>query len=95
MQRCYKCQKELKLPEPMSPAAACPSCAAPLHCCFNCRAYSPAAFQQCLTPGLPLRRDKRSANDCPSFTYRTFHDQRKDSVQETTLRKWDNLFKDL
>lgn len=95
MQRCYKCQKEIKLPESLTWEAACPNCAAPLHCCLNCRSYSPAAFQQCLAPGLPMRRDKKSANDCPAFTFRAFHAQRKDSVQETSLRKWDDLFKNL
>lgn len=95
MQRCYKCQKEIKLPESLTWEAACPNCAAPLHCCFNCRSYSPAAFQQCLAPGLPMRQDKKSANDCPAFTFRAFHAQRKDSVQETSLRKWDDLFKNL
>jgi hypothetical protein len=95
MQRCFKCQKEIKLPDPMTQEAVCPNCATPLHCCFNCRSYSPGAFQQCLVADLPLRRDKRSANDCPSFTYRTFHDQRKDSIQESSLRKLDDLFKNL
>lgn len=42
-----------------------------------------------------MRRDKRSANDCGSFAFRVFQAQRKDSLQEASKRKWDEMFKNL
>lgn len=95
MQRCYQCQAELQLPENPGPKDRCPRCQKPLHCCFNCRYYSPAARQQCRVPDPEEILDKKQANACKSFEIRDFHPQRKDSPQDTAKKKIDDLFRNL
>lgn len=93
MKRCYNCQKDLEFKEAPGLADTCRHCGAALRACFNCRHYSPDASQQCLIPAVALLKDKRSPNSCPEFRFREIFSQRKDSHQENSKRKWDDLFK--
>jgi hypothetical protein len=52
---------------PVGFRAACPSCQSYLHCCLNCRLYSPAAHNHCLSPTTDFVRDVAEANFCEEF----------------------------
>lgn len=93
MQRCSHCHKELRLDAPPGRRDVCPYCQADLHCCFNCRFYSPTASQQCLNPGLEPVRNKRSANFCEEFRLREFHEQTSRTSDEQARRTLDDLFR--
>lgn len=95
MKTCYHCQKELLLEGAAGPEDACPYCGAGLHCCFNCRNYSPTASQQCLAPEIRGVKDKKAANDCEKFAYREFHKLTRENPGEAARKKWDDLFRNL
>ena len=47
----------------------CPSCHAFLHCCLNCRLYSPGAHNHCLSPTTEYVGDVAGANFCDEFDF--------------------------
>ena len=47
----------------------CPSCQAYLHCCLNCRLYSPGAHNHCLSPTTEYVGDVAGANFCEEFEF--------------------------
>jgi hypothetical protein len=95
MHRCTNCQKELRLDAPPGRQDVCPYCQADLHCCFNCRFYSPTASQQCLNPGLEPVKSKHKANFCEEFRFREFHAQTSLNLEEKTKKTLDDLFRKL
>jgi hypothetical protein len=69
---------------------SCPSCHAYLHCCLNCRLYSPSAHNHCLSPTTEFVSDVAQANFCEEFTF-------KDETQglpnaKNARQKFDELF---
>jgi len=95
MKRCFSCQQELRFTETPGSRATCPYCHADLHCCFNCRHYSPTASQQCLVPELEPVKSKPAANDCTAFRFREFQAQTPPSAEEQTRKRLDDLFRNL
>ena len=71
--------------------AVCPSCNAYLHCCVNCRLYSPSASNHCLSNTTEPVRDVEAANFCEEFE---FVARAKASKQDTLRSKFDKLFGD-
>jgi hypothetical protein len=67
----------------------CPSCHAYLHCCVNCRLYSPHAHNHCLSSTTEYVRDVETANFCEEFDPAT---KKKDAVPPSTKSKFDQLF---
>lgn len=45
----------------------CPTCNKPLHSCFNCRFYSPGAYNDCLEEVDEFIEEKKEANFCDFF----------------------------
>jgi len=48
----------------------CPTCEAFLHCCCNCRLYSPDAHNHCLSPTTEFVPDVERGNYCDEFHFR-------------------------
>lgn len=70
----------------------CPSCKAYLHCCVNCRLYSPSAHNHCLSPTTDYVRDVEGANFCEEFDFTSR--ARADEVKKAAKSKFDQLFGD-
>jgi hypothetical protein len=49
--------------------ATCPVCQSYLHCCLNCRLYSPSAHNHCLSSTTEYVRDVQAANFCEEFDF--------------------------
>jgi hypothetical protein len=70
---------------------ACPSCQAYLHCCLNCRLYSPGAHNYCLSPTTEYVRDVAEANFSEEFE---FVARAKAAGTDPAKKKFDQLFGD-
>lgn len=95
MKRCFNCQKELQIKDAPGRRDTCPYCDADIHCCFNCRFYSPTVSQQCLIPTIEPVKSKNTSNFCDEFKFREFHDQTPSSSAEQAKKKIDDLFRNL
>ena len=95
MKRCFSCHNELQLKEAPGRRDTCPKCGIDLHCCFNCRFYSPTASQQCQIPTVESVKNKNMANFCDEFKLREFHDQQPTSQTEQAKKRLEDLFRDL
>ena len=62
---CWKCAG--KTPLPIRFRTVCPHCEIDLHCCKNCRYYSPGKPNDCTVPGTEFIRDREAANFCEEF----------------------------
>jgi hypothetical protein len=70
--------------------ATCPSCGAYLHCCVNCRLYSPSSHNHCLSPTTEYVRDVEGANFCEEFDF-TVRSTAADP-KKAAKSKFDELF---
>jgi len=66
---CYKCGRELGAAERIGRRDACLGCSADLHCCRNCRFYSPGAHNDCREPQAERQVDKLCGNFCDFFSF--------------------------
>lgn len=64
---CYKCKKEINL-EKIFRTSECPLCHADLHCCKECKFYSPGSHFDCRETVDELVTDKDKSNFCDYFT---------------------------
>jgi len=64
---CYRCGTVYEFQERIGRRDVCPKCDADLHCCRNCRHYSPSAHNQCAESQAEWVRDKDRANYCDYF----------------------------
>jgi hypothetical protein len=70
--------------------AVCPRCNAYLHCCLNCRLYSPSAHNHCLSSTTEYVRDASAGNFCDEFELQT---SKPASQQAPSAKsKFDQLF---
>ena len=65
MPTCPKCGAAVE--GPIGFRGVCPSCHAYLHCCVNCRLYSPSAHNHCLSSTTEYVRDVEAGNFCDEF----------------------------
>jgi hypothetical protein len=68
----------------------CPSCQAYLHCCLNCKLYSPSSHNHCLSPTTEEVADVAKANFCEEFDFGT--GQRGAKKGDDARDKFDRLF---
>jgi len=69
---CWKCKKEIEV-EKITRTTECPLCHADLHCCKNCKFFSPGNHFDCKETVDEVIVDKDKSNFCDFF-------QLKDSV---------------
>jgi hypothetical protein len=71
----------------------CPKCLAYLHCCLNCRLYSPSASNHCLSRTTEPVSDTAAANFCEEFEF-TVPTRAGQQAAQAARRKFDQLFGD-
>lgn len=86
---CWKCQGET--PDPIRFRSTCPHCEIDLHCCVNCRYYSPGKPNDCIVPGTEYVRDREAANFCEDFKVKLPQGKME---TEDKKKKFLSLFKD-
>ena len=62
---CHRCGAAVE--EPIGFHAVCTACTAYLHCCVNCRLYSPNSHNHCLSSTTEYVRDAEASNFCEEF----------------------------
>jgi hypothetical protein len=67
MGTCHECGATIT--EAVGFRDTCPQCQAYLHCCRNCRLYSPSAHNHCLSSTTDFVRDVAAANFCEEFDF--------------------------
>ena len=70
--------------------ATCPQCQAYLHCCLNCRLYSPSSHNHCLSPTTEYVGDVAGANFCEEFEFTAL--RRAGETAPSARKKFDDLF---
>lgn len=95
--RCHNCSTsiEVRPGTPIARHAECPTCAAELHCCLNCRFYDAAAPNQCREPQAEWVARKERANFCGFFTPQTEGEGKRPpkTSKETARDQLKRLFK--
>jgi hypothetical protein len=106
MRSCYNCGAELPNRERVPFKELCPKCDAFLHCCRNCRLYSPTAQNHCLSSTTEHVPDVERGNYCDEFEFRQVEAPEPTGRQEpesassgearakTAREKFEQLFKD-
>lgn len=64
---CWRCGATVEVVERIGRREACPGCGSDLHCCRNCRFYSPGAHNDCREPQAERQVEKASGNFCEYF----------------------------
>lgn len=88
---CYKCKKQLSLPESKIPFRfSCDYCLSDLHVCKNCTYYAVGQPNDCRVPGTEFVSDREKANFCEEFRLK---DQKNSSDDKKSLHEVaDHLF---
>jgi hypothetical protein len=93
MKRCSGCRKEVLVDKYFSRKSSCPSCGADLHCCVNCKFYSPSSHNKCLEPKAEFQRSRERANFCDYFVFREETGGSPSSGQDDARKKFEDLFR--
>jgi len=89
---CHKCGAEIPLKNKVGRQEYCPQCDSALHCCMNCRFYSPGAFHDCRETEAEWVSDKSGPNFCDYFSPSEKKSGPADKSSEAR-EKLDKLFK--
>jgi hypothetical protein len=87
MGTCHQCGTTVT--EEVGFRTTCPTCQAYLHCCLNCKLYSPAAHNHCLSSTTEPVRDVAGTNFCEEFE---FVARAKVEQKQTAKKRFDELF---
>lgn len=90
MYLCHACRKELTLKDKPGRKDCCPCCEVELHCCLNCRFYSPGMHNDCQETQAEWVADKERANFCDYFT---FKDSKPEEGDDKARTKFEDLFR--
>jgi hypothetical protein len=86
VKRCHSCQKVIESRLPLGRREECVFCGAELHCCLNCKFYSPGSYNDCREPQAERVTDKNRSNFCDLFVF-------QDSDLPNAKEKLKSLFK--
>ena len=89
---CYKCEEELVFDVKIGRLDTCPNCESYLHCCRNCRFWSPGAHNQCLESQGEFIRDREVGNFCGHFQFRLRDEDEQADEAATAKARLDALF---
>ncbi|NLM01261.1 MAG: hypothetical protein GX220_07415 [Treponema sp.] len=64
---CWKCGKDIDKNEQIFRTSTCSICGSDLHCCRNCKFYSPGSYYDCHETVDELVQDKEKSNFCDYF----------------------------
>jgi hypothetical protein len=90
MRACHSCGTAIT--EEVGFRSVCPSCQAYLHCCLNCRLYSPSAHNHCVSSTTEYVRDVAGANFCEEFDFTAAGKKAEESAE--ARKRFGNLFQD-
>jgi hypothetical protein len=93
MVHCFRCKKELDLPQKITFRATCDHCQSYLHCCKNCRFYKPGLSNDCAIPGTESISDRLHMNYCEEFAL--LHETPPSETNTSAKDKFNSLFKDI
>ena len=87
MFKCHHCGHDWN-PEKRQPAykESCEACNAYLHCCLNCRFHNPSRHNQCDIPNTDWVGDRRGANFCDEFEFRSANARSPAAHNQTRAR---------
>jgi hypothetical protein len=87
MRRCFSCGNEW-VSDKREPSVkeTCEHCDAYLHTCKNCRFYTPAAHNQCVSSTAEWVSDKETGNFCGEFEFAVVKAEADDSDQQDEAR---------
>jgi len=88
MGACHSCGEEIT--EAVRLRDTCPKCQAYLHCCLNCRLYSPGSHNHCLSHTTEFVADVAGANFCDEFEFTSR--KSADAAKQSAKKKFDDLF---
>ena len=92
---CHHCDTEWTEDSKVSRGDVCMKCGSSLHVCLNCRFHNPNKHNKCDDPAAEWVRDKRGANFCEYFEWKSSGaDSAKESHRQELDGKIKNLFKD-
>ncbi|MBQ9239488.1 MAG: hypothetical protein IJ191_09310 [Treponema sp.] len=90
---CWKCGTTIDVAESIFRSSTCAVCGADMHCCRNCRLYSPGAQYDCAETAVELVREKEHSNFCDFFSVRMDFFRRTDAAAAQRARDaFNNLF---
>lgn len=94
LKHCHRCGTEwISENRFLGRTETCAKCGFYLHCCLNCKLYSPSAPNQCSSPTTELVSDKEKANFCDEFDFAERPKSETDDSSRSKGRKaWDDLF---
>lgn len=90
MHACHSCGTEIT--ESVGFRSTCPGCHAYLHCCLNCRLYSPSAHNHCLSSTTEYVGDVAKVNFCEEFDF--VNRQKDRQAPDQGRSRFDALFGD-
>jgi hypothetical protein len=65
--KCYKCQAQLEVPEPISRKEECSQCGSDVRVCRNCQYYDPKVYNECRETQADRILEKDRSNLCDFF----------------------------
>jgi hypothetical protein len=68
----------------------CPQCSSYLHCCLNCRLYSPSSHNHCLSQTTDFVGDASGVNFCEEFEFTAR--AKAGEAKQAAKKKFDELF---
>ena len=74
MRVCFACGAKVANRNRVPFKELCPECEAFLHCCRNCRLYSPDIHNQCLSNTTEAVSDRERGNFCDEFHFKEIED---------------------
>ena len=66
---CHRCAAAIAPTERVGRRETCPHCGSDLHCCQNCRFYTPGRHNDCSEPQAERQVDKEAGNFCEYFVF--------------------------
>lgn len=66
---CHHCGRGVDKVERVGRRDACLGCGSDLHCCCNCRFYTPGRDNDCREPQAERQVDKQRGNFCEYFSF--------------------------
>ena len=107
MRVCFACGAKVTNRDRVPFKELCPECEAFLHCCKNCRLYSPDVHNHCLSNTTEFVPDRERGNYCDEFHFREIEDpdpreareqkpakRRAPSQALSARERFEKLFKD-
>jgi hypothetical protein len=89
---CHRCGADIGRIERVGRRDACLACGADLHCCRNCRFYTPGHHNDCLENQAERQVDKVVGNFCDFFAFRAGAAASTKPVGSDARSKLDTLF---